>query len=472
MKDSDLIRDVIELFLVQYFDTIEMSGNVKSERLEDINYFSVNLTETGYEEDIDKIHQCLSKHLSNWVKVNGKVFDNYVALSNLTIEYLLPEKGGANQNQSKSITLFHVPDYYYANHLKKLKPLSPTRIWLLKTWYNTILRNTIIVSTLSITLILISIRINSLDPNFEVRLAKSFDYVNIASGIIASFALAFITSKVISLRSEKLNRTGKIKELSNQLTYFRSICSNFLDNYTYWSPSNKYYNAYQHANSIKDKITYEDYRYPNYDDDIKYAKYQSHYNRDVSNGVVTLILQMEMFTGRNFLNSGLSFTDFPPNYIYSLNEMENFILFHDSNEIWYCSSQMKIFPEKFISSHATNEILKDINRIYPDREENTLTSELFERLSLDFQYRVIPELFRLIRLNESKLPLTMNYFVSMFILLLAFGIIVPTITYIFLQGIYSFLSVFIVIGIITHILLSLKPILNTENSLNRSVDYY
>jgi hypothetical protein len=471
MTDKELVRDVIELFLVQYFDTIEMSGSVKGKNLEDINYFSINLTEIGNEEDIDKIHQSLSKHLANWVKVNEKAFKNYVAISNLTIEYLLPEKGGANKNQSKNLNLFRVPSYYYSNHLKKSKPLSKPVIWLLNIWYNIILRNTIIVSSLSLILILISICLNSVDPDFEGRLAKSFDYVNIASGIVASFALAFITSKVISLRSEKLNRTGRIKELSNQLTYFRSVCHNFSNNHNYWSSYNKFYDAYQHANSIKDKIRFEDYRYPNYDDDIKYAKFKSHYNDKVSNGVVTLILQMEMLAGRKFLNSGLSYTDFPPNYIYSLNEMDDFMLFQDSNQIWYCSSEMKMFPSKFSTSHATNEILKDIKRIYPEKAEETLTSKLLESVSLDFQYRIIPELFRLVRLNESKLPLTLNYFVLMFILLLAFGIIIPAIAYIFLKGIYSFLSVFIVIGIITHILLTLKPILKAENSLNRKVDY-
>jgi hypothetical protein len=471
MTDNELIRDVIEFFLVQYFDTVEMSGNVESKILENINYFSVNLTEIGKEEDIDKIHKSLCNHLSNWIKVNGMVFNDYVAISNLTIEYLLPEKDNANQNQSKNINLFRIPDYYYANHIKKSKPLSRQVIWLLRIWYNIILRNTILVSVLTISLIFTSIWMNSLDSGFEARLAKSFDYVNIASGIIASFSLAFITSKVISLRSEKVNRTRKIKDLSNQLTYFRSICYNFSNDHSFWSSHNKFYNSYQHANSIKDKITFEDYRYPNYEDDIKYAKFKSHYREDFSNGVVTLILQLEMIAGRQFLNSGLTYTDFPPNYIYSLKEMENFLLFQDSNQIWYCSSEMKMFPDNFSSSYATKEILKDINRIYPEKEVKAFTSELFEKLSLDFQYRIIPELFKLIKLNESKLPLSMNYFVSMFILILTFGIIVPTITYVFLKGIYSFLSVFVVIGIIAHILLSLKPILNAENSLNRKVDY-
>ena len=470
MTDNELIRDVIELFLVQYFDTIEMSGTVKSKKIEDINYFSVDLNEIDCEVDIEKIHQNLSKYLSNWVKVNGQVFSNYIAISNLTVEYLLPEKEGAIQNQPKNLTLYRVPSYYHKEGNNK-KPYSKPVIWFLNIWYNILLRNTILVIILTFSLILLSIFINANDPDFEKRLAKSFDYVNIASGIIASFALAFITSKVVGLRSEKLNRTNKIKELSNQLTYFRSICYNFSRDHNYWSTHNKFNDAYQHANSIKDLISYQDYRYPNYDDDVKYVKYESHYNKNVSNGVVNLILQMEMMAGKNFLDSGLTYTEFPPDYIYSLREMENFILFHDSNQIWYCSSEMKMFPDNFGSSYATNEILKDINRIYPEKQETILSNKLLESISLDFQYKIIPELYRLVRLNEAKLPLTLRYFITMFTLLLTFGIIVPTLTYIFFKGIYSFMSVFLLIGIILHILLSLRSVLNTENSLNRKVDY-
>ena len=471
MTDNEIIRDVLELFLVQYFDNIGMSGSVKFKKHENINYFSIDLNDIGHDENIDKLHQALSKYTSNWVKLNGKSFNNYLEISNITVEYLLPEKDGTIQNQSKHLTLFRTPHYYFQNKKKSPKPLPKAIIWIMDIWYNIVLRNTIIVSVITLVFILLSFYIGASNNEFQERLAKSFDYVNIASGIIASFALAFITSKVVSIRSQKLNRTNEIKRLCNQLTYFRNICYNFSKDHVYWSQQNKFYNAYQHANSIKDKISYKDYCYPDYDDEIKYAKFNSHYNKEVSNGVVTLILQMEMMAGNSFIHSDLTYTEFPPNYIYSLDEMEEFTLFCNSNLIWYCSSEMKMFPQTFSQSYAVQEILKDTKRIYPEKTDQTLTSKLLEEISLDFQYKIIPQLFRLTKLNESRLPISIRYFVTMFILLLAFGIIIPTITFIFFEGIFSSISVFVVVGIISHILLTLKSILSAENTLNRKVDY-
>jgi hypothetical protein len=100
-----------------------------------------------------------------------------------------------------------------------------------------------------------------------------------------------------------------------------------------------------------------------------------------------------------------------------------------------------------------------------------LTSDKLEQVSLDFQYRIIPRLFKLTKLVDSGLPLTIKYFVWTFTLLLSFGIIVPTLTYIFIDQVYAFMSVFVVIGIIGHILLTLKPILEAENTLDKKNDY-
>lgn len=92
MTDIEIVRDAIEIFAVQYFDTIEMSGTVKAKRQESINYLSIDLTSTKWDENLDKLHQSLFKYLQDWGKKNFPNFQDYVAISRLTIEYLLPEK--------------------------------------------------------------------------------------------------------------------------------------------------------------------------------------------------------------------------------------------------------------------------------------------------------------------------------------------------------------------------------------------
>lgn len=469
--DINKVRETIELFAVHYFDTIEMSGTVNAKKTDDINYLSIDLTNVEWDKDIDKLHQTLSKYLREWGEKNISNFIDYISISRLTIEYILPEENGANQNQSKHIKLFYLPSYYYRTIQNNGKSYSKFVLKILTYWHNIIIRNTIITVFATLILILISLCLVNSDSEFRDRLVKSFDYINIASGIIASFVLGFLINKVITIRQDKLRYTRTIRILSNKLTYFRNICFNLVRDHNFWRREEPFHKSYEYANSIKYDITFEDYYYPNYDDDIKYAKFKSFYKEDMWHSVVSLTLQMHLMADDTFLDSGLTYTAFPPNHIYSHNEMERFILFSDSNLIWYCSSETKIFPKTFYKSYHVQQIIQDINRIYPKDKIDELTNEKLEQVSLDFQYRIIPRLYNLTRLIDSGLPLTIKYFVWAFTLLLLFGIIIPTLTYIFIDKSYAFLSVFVVIGIIGHILLTLKPILEAENTLDKKFDY-
>ena len=472
MTDIEIVREAIELFTVHHFDSIEMAGTVKCHKKDNVNYISVDLTNATWDENLGKLHYSLISYLKEWTQKNFSNFKDYVSISRLTIEYLLPEKDGANQNQARHVKLFYLPPYYYrSGQNDNGKPYSPFVIKILNIWNNILLRN--IILTLLPTIVLITIGVYKIrtDKAFIERLIKSYDYINIASGIIASFVLGFLVTKVIAIRQDKQKYTGAIRELSNKLTYFRNICYKLAGDHNYWSTHHPAYKSYQYANSIKHDITFEEYYYPNYDDDVEYAKYKAFYKEDLSHSVISLILQLHMMAGDSLLDSGLTYTKFPPNYIYSHDEMKKFALFSDSNLIWYCSSEAKIFPANFYPSYAVKEIIEDVNRIYPENKIETLTNDKLENLSLDFQYQIIPRLYNLTKVVDSSLPITINYFVISFILLLVFGVIVPTLTYVFIDKAYAFLSVFPSIGIISHILLTLKPILETENTLDTKHDY-
>lgn len=470
MKDIEIVRDVIELHTVNYFDTIEMSGTVKAQRKDNINYISIDLNSVEWDGDIDKLHQSLTKYLRGWAQKNASNFNDYIAISLLTIEYLLPEKDGTIQNQSKPLKLFYLPSYY-----SRKKGNNKTYSWIMRkflsAWHNIILRNIIIMGVPTILLIAISVCKIQTDSEFQERLSKSYDYINVASGIIASFVLGFLINKVITIRQDKLKYTKTIRVLSNKLTYFRKICFNLARDHNFWTKSNPFYKSYEYANSIKNDITFREYFYPNHRDDIEYAKFSSFYKDDMSHSVVSLVLQLHMMADDTFLHSGLTYTEFPPNYIYSHDEMEDFALFSDANKIWYCCSEVKVFPENFPNSYYPNEIIEDINRIYPKNKIKTLSRENLKEVSLDFQYRIIPRLYNLTKAVDADLPLTIRYFITTFSLLLGFGVIIPTLMYIFIDGTYAFMSIFVAMGIIGHILLTLKAVLATENSLDRQSDY-
>lgn len=470
MTDIEIVREAIEIHAVHYFDTIEMSGTVKAQRKDSINYISIDLNSVEWDGDIDKLHQSLAKYLRGWAQKNASNFNDYIAISLLTIEYLLPEKDRTIQNQSKPLKLFYLPSYY-----SRKKGDNKTYSWILRkflpVWHNIILRNAIIMVIPVILLTVISIYKIQTDSEFQIRLAKSYDYINVASGIFASFVLGFLINKVITIRQDKLKYTRAIRGLSNKLTYFRKICYNLAGDHNFWTKDKPFYKSYGYANSIKSDITFEEYFYPNYDDNIGYAKYRSFYRDDESHSVVLLVLQLHMMADDTFLHSGLTYTEFPPNYIYSHGEMENFILFSDANQIWYCCSEVKIFPQNFQNSYHIQEVIKDYNRIYPKNKIESLSRDNLEAISLDFQYRIIPHLYNLTKAVESDLPLTIRYFTTTFSLLSGFGLLIPTLIYIFIGGTYAFMSIFVAMGIIGHILLTLKSVLVTENTLDRKSDY-
>jgi hypothetical protein len=472
MTDLQAVREVIELFTIHYFDDLEMAGTVKLIERTRGGYLSIDFTSRHSDDDIDKFHQSLFSYLKQWAQNNSSGFQDIITISSFTIEYLLPDKDGSKQNKSKNIKLFFLPSHYYS-----LKPdgsiqrRSKFKAKFLAFWNNLFLRNTLLTTITTITFVIIGIYKLQSDKSFFEKLSKSYDYINIACGIIASLVLGYLVTKVMAIRQDKQRHTADIKNLSNKLTYFRNVCYDLAGDHTYWSPNNPNYNSYQYAKSIKNDISFDEYYYPNLGDDVEYAKFTSFYREDLSHNIVSLILQLEMMAGDSMLHSRLTYTEFPPNYIYSHDEMKKFALFTEANLIWYCGAEANIFPKIFPVSYAGKEMVKDINRIYPETPLKGITNENLQAVSLDFQYNIIPRLYHLTKVVGSDLPVTINYFVTSFILLLACGVILPTLAYVFVDTGYALLFVFPAIGIIAHILLSLKSILRAENTLDSKYDF-
>lgn len=473
-SDNEIIRDAIEVFLVQHFDSIELAGRVAYEKKTDVNYFGIDLNEVNWDQDVEKLHAELSKYLLAWIRKNHSIFKDYTSLSHLTIEYFLAKKDGSSQNQAKSIVLFHLPDYYYQSNLENDERVIRNKIiiCMLTVWNNYFLRNAVIVALFVILCFIVSFASLRHSCQYQQNMAKAFDYINIASSIIGSLILGFIINKVITIRQEKLKRVNEIKKLSNQLTYFRKICFNFIRDHQFWNKDNRYISSFNHANSIKHLISYEDFYYPTYDNKAAYAKYRSITNDQESYPVIQLVLQLYMFADDEYLHSGLTYTEYPRNYIYSFQEMEFFISFSDANHIWYCCQEGDYFPDIFPNGYYSKEILKDTKRIDEKYDTRSFTKKLLSKVSLDFQYDIIPRLYYLTKLNEARLPLSIFYFQITFSMILSFGIIIPSILYIFVSNkIYAFLNVYVIIGIILHVLLSLPYLLKDENELNKENDY-
>ncbi|MFD2873488.1 hypothetical protein ACFS5N_13465 [Mucilaginibacter ximonensis] len=469
ITDNEIMRDAIELFLVNYAGTIDMAGTVKYSLKKTVNYFSINLEGSGFVDKVDELNKQLTQYLITWMQKNHDGLSNYMSLSHIVIEYLRPNKDGMTQNLAKSIALLHLPPYYFQNnagHEGEMR--SAIAIWALDFWNNVMLRNAVLITLVYLPLLLLAvIKFNTYAPAIQ----KAFDYTNVASSIIGSLSLAYLTTKAVNIRQEKLARIAEIKTLSNKLTYFRKLCYNFQHFYEYWNKDNPYKSSFDYANGIKTRISSEEFFYPNYSDREEYAKYRALSNENFSGPIINMVLQLHMFAGEEFSRSGLAYTAYPADYIYSFSEIDEYITMHDANHIWYCCDE-KYFPEQFPPGYYPNEIMKEIKHIDKNVEGDTLTRDLLSTVSLNFQYDIIPRLYRLTRLNEAGLPRHMQYFLLLFILILTFGIVLPATLYIFLPtSSYALLCEFIVLGLITHVLVSLPILLQNESTLDRKNDY-
>ncbi len=471
MNDIKVLSETIELFFVKYFDNIELAGNVKHQKKGNINYISIDLQNIEIGEDFEKIHSTLNKYIIEWAKINISSFQDYISIARLTLEYYFLDEYKTKCKVSKQVLLYKIPTYFYHSNKVNSKLYSKFILFFVKVWNNIILRNIFIVTILFFILFFLCLYKIYNDISTIDRILKAYEYLNIASGIMASLALSFLINKILIIRQDKLKHTTEIINLSNKLTYFRNICYNLNRDFVFWSKTNPYIDSYKYAKSIKDDITFEEYYYPNFNDNIHFARYKAFYKPELSHNVVSLVLQLHMIADESLVDSGLTYTKFPPNHIYSEREMKKFNLFSETNQIWSCNSELKIFPETFDKSYAQQMIIENIHNIYPENNETILKNSTLEFISLDFQYRIIPRLNKLIKVINSDLPFTIKYFTSVFFLILIFGLIIPTLAYIFNENNFILASTFIIIGIISHILLSLKKNLNKENSVDNYSDY-
>jgi hypothetical protein len=201
-----------------------MAGCVNHEQRNHINYLRIDLKNIQLEGGFEELHIALSKYMKDWANINISNFEDYITVSKLTIDYILEDESGTIKNKSKQILLYNLPPYFFKTDSKSNTSVYPRYILsILQIWHNSILRNTILVSIGTVILLITAILKMQNEKYILDQLSKVNDNLSIASSIMASLALGYIISKMVSIRQDKLKYTEEITNLSNQLTYFRLI---------------------------------------------------------------------------------------------------------------------------------------------------------------------------------------------------------------------------------------------------------
>ena len=295
--------------------------------------------------------------------------------------------------------------------------------------------------------------------------------VNIFAGIMGAFALSYVLTKIIAVRQEKLNRVNQIRDLSYKLTCFRKMCYHLRKDHRFWNDSI----SYIHAQNIDKQISYEDARFPDYDNDAKYASYRSliiTQKHDTS--VVMFYLQLYMFAGEEFEhNANLAWGSYPTFIIYTNDQVYSYTSFLEFDEFWNCIDHNRTSFDYNHNTFHIDPILKAADNYNLDGTgKATFSEDLLLTIASDVQNKVIPELYHLTKLNEDKLPFVIAYLMNVTSAMMVFSVIYPLLVNVFTDNfILKNLNGFVILGLIVDLILRLPKLLKEENKLSLPDDY-
>ncbi|RZK36952.1 MAG: hypothetical protein EOO90_26375 [Pedobacter sp.] len=297
------------------------------------------------------------------------------------------------------------------------------------------------------------------------------------SALISSFVITYLTSKVLTVRQEKLNRVEKIKELSNKLTEFRRICHVILESWQFWQPSEA---QRAHGKHVATQITFNDLHYLNTYDDrydeihglMNYETYGEIKPKFVLQ-IATLCKSKDIYT-HNRLFLGM---DFLANYIYSGKELEDWQFLQDNNMFWYVfENEWQDYENSFnfnISDHDKRRISKCAGRLDNLLANKDFTKELLVSASQIAENEIIPQLTILVKKNEAKQSFMIKYLLICFSGIFVFGVLLQVILGLFLSSlVVSYIAIIAVTAIVIHILISLPAILKNEITFRPKYDYH
>lgn len=323
---------------------------------------------------------------------------------------------------------------------------------------------------------LMTILVNSVNQNPENVIDISDKLLDV-SALISSFVITYLTSKVLTIRQEKLNRVEKIKELSNKLTEFRRICHVVLESWQFWQPS-----AAQHAHGkhVATQITFNDLHYLNtydekYDEIHGLMNYETY--GEIKPKFVLQIATLCKSRDRYVHNRLFLGMDFLANYVYSGKELQEWQFLPDNNMFWYVfENEWQDYQNSFnfnISDHDKKRISKCAGRLDNLLANKGFSKELLVSASQIVENEIIPELTILVKKNEAKQPFMIKYLLVCFSTIFVFGVLLQVILGLFLSSlVVSYIAIIAVTAIVIHILISLPTILRNEITFRPKYDYH
>ena len=126
----------------------------------------------------------------------------------------------------------------------------------------------------------------------EERIASIQTSLISVGGVISAFAIAYLSSKLFSIRQERINRKAEIDILADKLTQFRRLAYYLVKSESFWK-------KYQDIKLFKQKysgLDFEDICLPSEKSD---ARTEEYWNKEqgISKQTISLYLSLEAIAG-------------------------------------------------------------------------------------------------------------------------------------------------------------------------------
>jgi hypothetical protein len=296
------------------------------------------------------------------------------------------------------------------------------------------------------------------------QISTAFSDLMEVSGIISGILIAYMSAKVFQIRNERLERSEKIKDISDKLTAFRKILHRVVNSQDFWE-------AYSDIREFKNEYTEATYfDLHDFERESEAAEALWTGGNRWHSSSIDLFLSIEAIIDDD--NEPIAWT-FDAGYepTYSLDQLRNYV--EPSNQIWYYlygryrKHMQGMINDNEIHVMYQSDLSELVARIDPEYKEEEFTRHLLADIGADFHAVYLPKLLKLTRLNTRGVTQnTALLFINLSVIII-FGVLIPLLTQStsFSRPIELALFIFCMSAVITNIiglLVLLLQLINDE----------
>ena len=260
------------------------------------------------------------------------------------------------------------------------------------------------------------------------RILNIQNYLITVGGIISAFVIAYLSSKIFNLRSERIARQNEIDKYSDKLTLFRRLLYYVMKSRDFW-------NHYGDISKFKNKYTGLNYeRLHRQGEGID--KLASKFWLDetvLSSSTIDLYCAMESISGSVEPEAGYMLpwqVDKAARFNYSLDEISKY--FDPANQIWYYLDGRYAkygkgnFNDSGIWILYKNEVSDIITRLNHKYQGQDFHRRILAEIATEFYEINLPRLYDLTRQNVG-VPKTLIKTINSLLFIMLFGVLLPII---------------------------------------------